>query len=216
MPGSPDAFRADIGVLTAPDGNLVVGIIPCYIGQVAEGERLIEPLRRLGPVVDLVRPMTYCELQTMLDEVLPPGRRNYWKSSFLPALNDAPIETLIACAQAAPSPTSFLTLEPIFGAASRVPAEATAFPHRAAHYSLLILATWTDSAASDQHIRWARESWEALQPFAAGRVYVNYLSEGEDRVLEAYGPNYDRLVALKNKYDPTNFFRRNQNIRPTV
>jgi FAD/FMN-containing dehydrogenase len=216
MAESPDTFRADIGVLTAPDGNLAVGMIPCYVGAVAEGERVIEPLRRLGPVADLVRPMTYCEVQTMLDEVLPPGRRNYWKSSFVPDLDDAAIETLIACGQAAPSPTSFLALEPIHGAASRVPPEATAFPHRTAHYSLLILAVWTDPAASVKHIRWARESWEALQPFAAGRVYVNYLSEGEDRVQEAYGTNYDRLVALKNTYDPTNFWRCNQNIRPTV
>lgn len=216
MPESPDALRVDIGVLTAPDGNLAVGMIPCYVGAVAEGERVIAPLRRLGPVADLVRPMTYCEVQTMLDDVLPPGRRNYWKSSFVPTLDDAAIETLIACGQAAPSPTSFLALEPIHGAASRVPPEATAFPHRTAHYSLLILAVWTDPAASEQHIRWSRESWEALQPFAAGRVYVNYLSEGEDRVQEAYGTNYDRLVALKNTYDPTNFWRRNQNIRPTV
>jgi FAD/FMN-containing dehydrogenase len=216
MPESPDALRVDIGVLTAPDGHLAVGMIPCYVGAVAEGECVIEPLRRLGPVADLVRPMTYCEVQTMLDEVLPPGRRNYWKSSFMPTLDDAAIETLIACGQAAPSPTSFLALEPIHGAASRMPPEATAFPHRTARYSLLILAVWTDPAASEQHIRWARESWEALQPFAAGRVYVNYLSEGEDRVQEAYGTNYDRLVALKNIYDPTNFWRRNQNIRPTV
>jgi FAD/FMN-containing dehydrogenase len=215
-PESPDAFRADIGVLTAPDGHLAVAMIPCYVGVVAEGERVIAPLRRLGPVTDLVRPMTYCEVQTMLDDVLPPGRRNYWKSSFLPTLDDAAIETLIACGQAAPSPTSFLALEPLHGAASRVPPEATAFPHRAAHYSLLILAVWTDPAASEQHIRWARESWEAMRPFAAGRVYVNYLGdEGEERVQEAYGPNYQRLVALKNTYDPTNFFRLNQNITPT-
>ena len=217
MPESPDAFRADIGVLTAPDGNLAVGIIPCYVGAVAEGERVIEPLRRLGPIADLVCPMTYCEVQTMLDDVLPPGRRNYWKSSFVPTLDDAAIQTLITCGQAAPSPTSFLALEPIHGAASRVPPEATAFPHRAAHYSLLILAVWTDPATSEQHIRWARESWEAMRPFAAGRVYVNYLGEeGEARVQEAYGPNYEQLVTLKNTYDPTNFWRRNQNIRPTV
>jgi hypothetical protein len=155
-------------------------------------------------------------LQTMLDEMLPPGRRNYWKSSLLPSLDDGAIETLIACGRAAPSPTSLLTLEPIHGAASRVSPDATAFPHRGAYYSLLILATWTDPAASDEHIRWARESWEAMQPFTAGRVYVNYLSGGEDRAQEAYGANYGRLAALKNTYDPTNFWRGNQNIRPAA
>jgi hypothetical protein len=207
----------NIGVLSAPDGNRVVGVIPCYIGEVAEGERLIAPLRRLGPVVDTVRPMKYCELQTMLDPVLPPGQRNYLKSSFVLNLNETTVESLIACGQAAPSHTSFLTLEPMLGAASRVSPDATAFPHRGVHYSLLILAVWTDPAADEEHIRWARESWEPMRPFAAGRVYVNYLGEeGEERVREAYGTNYDRLVALKNKYDPTNFWRRNQNVRPTV
>jgi len=94
---------------------------------------------------------------------------------------------------------------------------ATAFPHRGAHCSLLILAVWTDPAKDEEHIRWARESWEAMRPFAGGRVYVNYLGdEGDERVREAYDPNYDRLVALKTKYDPTNFWRRNQNIRPPV
>ena len=153
----------------------------------------------------------------MLDPILPPGQRNYWKSGFLPDLNDAAVERLIACGQAAPSHTSFLTLEPILGAASRVPPAATAFPHRGAYYSLLILAVWTDPATDEAHMRWARESWDAMQPFAAGGVYVNYLGEeGEERVRNAYGTNYDRLVALKNKYDPTNFWLRNQNIRPTV
>lgn len=214
LPGAPDALRADIGVVTAPDGNRVVVVIPCYFGAVAEGERVIEPLRRLGPVADMVRPMTYCGLQTMLDEMLPPGRRNYWKSSFLPALNDTAIETLIACGRSTPSPTSLLTVEPICGTASRVAPDATAFPHRGLSYSLLFLATWTDPAASDRHVRWARESWEAMRPFTAGRVYVNYLSEGEGRIQEAYGENYGRLTALKYTYDPRNFFRVNQNIPP--
>jgi len=216
LPGTPDALRTDIGVVTAPDGDLVIGIIPSYVGAIAEGERAVEPLRRLGPSADMVRPMTYLGLQTMLDELLPAGRRNYWKSSILPALDDGAIETLIACGRASPSPTSLLTLEPICGAASRVSPDATAFPHRGDSYSLLLLATWTDPAATDRHIRWARETWEAMQPFTAGRVYVNYLSDGEGRVLEAYGANYTRLAALKTKYDPENFFRVNQNIRPAA
>jgi FAD/FMN-containing dehydrogenase len=103
------------------------------------------------------------------------------------------------------------------GAAARVHPQATAFAHRHAQFALLLLATWSDPVESQKHLRWARESWEAMQPFSAGRVYVNYLGEeGEERVREAYGSHYDRLVALKNTYDPTNFFRLNQNITPTV
>jgi FAD/FMN-containing dehydrogenase len=107
--------------------------------------------------------------------------------------------------------------EPLGGAVGRVGIDETAFRHRAAPYAALILATWTDAPESSRHIQWAREAWTALRPFSTGGVYVNYLNEEEeDRVKAAYGANHDRLVALKNTYDPTNLFRLNQNIKPTL
>jgi hypothetical protein len=214
--GAPDDLRVDAAFVTAPDGTLVASVVPCYVGPREDGERILRPLRAFGPpAADTVEAMSYCQLQAMLDPVAPPDRLNYWKSSFVAELSDAAIDTMIRYAQARPSQTALLFLEDMHGAASRVRPEDTAFAHRHAHYTLLIVASWTEAADSEQHIRWVRDCWEAMQPFAAGSVYVNYLGEeGEQRVRGAYGPNYDRLVALKNKYDPTNFFRLNQNIRP--
>lgn len=213
----PDELRVDLILGTGPDGNLAAVIALCYCGRLEEGERLIEPLRKFGsPTADLIRPMSYCEWQTTLDPLMPPGLHNYWKSNFIAELPDAAIETLVRYAERTPSAICMLALEDMHGAASRVHPTATAFAHRHAQYSLLIIAMWPDPADTQKHIRWVRECWDAMRPFTAGRVYVNYLAEEEaDRVREAYGPNYDRLVALKNKYDPTNFFRLNQNIKPT-
>src|SRR5207249_2161764 len=118
---------------------------------------------------------------------------------------------------AVPSPQSAVLIEHLGGAVSRVGKDETAFHHRDARYSFVILSLWSDTPESRENIRWTDEFWQAMQPFSSGGVYVNYLGEeGEDRVKAAYGRNYERLVALKNKYDPTNFFRHNQNIKPTV
>ena len=209
---APDELRVDAAFVTAPDGTLVMSLVPCYVGSADDAERHLQPLRAFGPPV---APMRYCTLQAMLDPVAPPDRLNYWKSSFVGELGDAAIDTLTRYAEARPSSTSFLFLEDMHGAATRVRPEDTAFAHREAHYVLLIVTSWTDAAESERHVRWVRECWDAMQPFTAGTVYVNYLGEeGEDRVRAAYGPNYDRLVALKTQYDPTNFFRLNQNITP--
>lgn len=218
MRQAPDEVRVDAGFVSAPDGNLVAFLLPCYAGPLKEGEQIIRPLREFGPpLADQMAPMKYCDVQTMLNPILPPGQLNYWKSAFVAELSDAAIETLAHSAAARPSATSYLVFEDMHGAASRFPVRDTAFAHRQALYSLLILATWTDAADSEKHIRWVRECWEVMKPFTAGRVYVNYLDEeGDERVREAYGPNFERLVVLKNKYDPTNFFRLNQNIPPTV
>jgi Berberine and berberine like len=213
---APDDLRVDAAFITTPDGTLVVSLVPCYMGPREDGERILRPLRAFGPpAADMVGAMSYCQLQAMLDPVAPPDHLNYWKSSFVAELSDTAIETMIRYAEARPSPTAFLFLEDMHGAASRVRPDDTAFAHRQAHYTLLIVASWTEAADSEKHIRWVRDCWEAMQLFTAGSVYVNYLGEeGEQRVRAAYGPNYERLVALKNKYDPTNFFRLNQNIRP--
>jgi FAD/FMN-containing dehydrogenase len=155
-------------------------------------------------------------MQSLLDAGFPAGLRNYWKGNFLRELPDEAIDTIVARASRMTSPLSTVVLEYYGGAASRVGPGDTAFPHRRAMYDLVIIALWADAAEDDRHIQWARETAAAMEPYASGGVYVNLLGvEGADRVRAAYGENYDRLVALKNQYDPTNFFRLNQNIVPT-
>jgi FAD/FMN-containing dehydrogenase len=138
------------------------------------------------------------------------------KADFLQSLNEDAIETIVAYAETMSSPLSAIALLPINGAASRVASGATAFAHRTPHYHLFIISQWLDPAEADTHIHWTRAFWQATHRFAGVGVYVNELDQddGEERYRAAYGVNYDRLVALKNTYDPTNFFQLNPNIKP--
>jgi Berberine and berberine like len=205
--------------VTSPEGHPVVAFIICYSGSIEKGEEVVRPLRAFGsPVADMVGPMPYTAVQALGGPLYPPGRFNYWKSSFVYDLSDAAIDTMIAQFEAVPSPFSVAALEHLGGAMSRIGKEETAFNERTAPFSLIITSEWTDPAESEKNIQGARDFWEAMRPFESEAAYVNYLgSEGEDRVKAAYGPaHYARLVALKNKYDPTNLFRLNQNIKPSV
>ncbi len=215
---APDELSTAAALLTAPDGNPAVIIVVCYTGSMAEGEKTIKPLRTLEPpIVDMIRPMKYLELQSLLDEGYPPGRLHYWKSNFVQAPSKDAIDVMVEYAKARPSPLSAIVLQQMHGAAARVPIRNSAFAHRREQYDLLIVGQWTSPADNERNIKWAQEAWEKLQPFTERSVYVNDLGEeGDQRVKAAYGPNYERLVTLKNKYDPTNFFHQNQNIRPTV
>lgn len=214
----PDELSTAAALLTAPDGNPAVAIAVCYCGPPHEGEKILKPLKSFGaPVADLIRPMPYVEVQKMLDAAFPTEQQHYWKSNFLRDLSEAAIETMTAYTANRPSPSSLVVLQQMHGAASRVGPTETAFTHRYKQYDWMILSMWPDPAESETNIRWTREFYEAMQPFVERGVYVNNLGEeGDERVRAAYGPNYDRLVALKNKYDPTNFFSLNQNIKPTV
>ena len=196
-----------------------MAFILCYSGPLEKGEEVIRPLREFGsPVADMAGPMPYKAVQALGGPLYPPGRLNYWKSSFLKELSDGAIDTMIAQFATVPSPFSAVALEELGGAVSRVDKNETAFGDRSAPYSLIITSEWVDPAESEKNIQWARDFWEAMQPFESEAVYVNYLgTEGEDRIKAAYGPaKYERLVALKNKYDPTNLFHMNQNIKPTI
>jgi hypothetical protein len=154
----------------------------------------------------------------MLDAAYPKGALNYWKSSFLTELSDEAINTLIACFAECPTPMAQLLLEYLHGAATRVGVGDTAFPHRSEGYNLVVLCEWMNKADNDRCIAWARKTFAGMQPFFAPARYVNYLGDDEtgEPVAAAYGPNYRRLQQLKTKYDPKNFFRMNQNIRPSA
>jgi hypothetical protein len=212
----PDELQTWAGILTGPDGNLVVALIPCYVGSLEAGERLLAPLRRFGsPVADTVAPIPYVTMQSMFDAALPPGRLDYWKTGLTDRLDDEVIAAAVEYARQVPSPLSVIIFAEFHGAYSRVGKTDTAYYHRDLQYDLLALSVWTDPAETPRNIRWTRELFAAWEPHLPRAVYVNDLGdEGEERAQSAYGENYSRLVALKTTYDPTNFFRHNQNIKP--
>jgi hypothetical protein len=216
--GCPDELSTSALLGRAPDGSLVAGITVCYCGAIEEGERVLRPLHAFGsPLEDGIRPMAYTALQSAPDEGFSPGQQHYWKSSNLEHLSDEAIEVMVRLVKEMPSPSSGVGLQQMHGAASRVDPAATAFPHRDEHYDLLILSQWANPADSEENVRWTRELFEAMQPFVGKGVYVSNLGEEEgDRVKEAYGEHYERLVALKDRYNPTNLFRLNQNVKPTA
>ena len=155
-------------------------------------------------------------MQMSTDEAWPPDRLYYWKSSLIRDVGDEAIETLLEYGRRLPTPLSVIYMQQLHGAASRVGPADTAFPHRFDHYNCGAMLEAEHPDDTEKGILWARECWDAMQPFAERSAYVNDLGEeGQARVREAYGSNYDRLLPLKNKYDPTNFFRLNQNIKPT-
>ncbi len=213
----PDELSTAASLGHAQDGSVVVGVAVCYCGPIESGERVLHPLRMFGsPLEDNIQPMPYQTLQSAPDAGFPLGRQHYWKSSYLKHLSDEAIEIMLQFVAEMPSSISGVGLQQMHGAASRVDPAATAFPHRDEHYDFLILSQWADPSDSEENIRWTRAFFKAMQPFFESGVYVNNLGEeGEDRVKEAYGEHYEQLVALKDKYDPTNLFRLNQNIRPT-
>ena len=215
----PDEAMIQGGAFSTPDGLPIFGVGVSYCGSsLAEGEKLFEPLRKLGtPVADMIGRMSYVQIQSMFESYFPPGRYTYVKSNFLRELSDEAIATMSEWAGKSPSPYSFAPFfEHWHGAASRVGVTETAFPHRQHSWNMFIWSTWADPADSPRNIQWTRDCWEAMRPFVIAGSYVNYVSdEGDTFARAAYGPNYDRLVALKSKYDPTNFFCMNHNIKPT-
>lgn len=201
-------------------GKPIVMVGACYAGAPQEGLEVVRPLKEFGnPIADLLEPKTYLALQSMFDPFVPHGWHRYWKSVELPPLTDDAIDTLVEHAPAQTSPKSYCIVFQLGGALNRVGAEQTAYSQRDAAHNVNINAVWTeDDPEAERHITWARDFYDAMQPHARRRVYVNFLGdEGQDRVRAAYGEhNYERLARLKRVYDPTNLFRLNQNIEPTV
>ncbi len=224
---APEEMSNSIVVFTAPPElpvpeslrrEAIVAIGGVWIGSVEEGESALRPLREYGPpAADIYQPMPYSAAQTMADFLWPKGLYSYWKSSFLKSLSDGALNTILQFYAETPSPRTVVVIEHDGDSAwSRVPEDATAFGHRRWPYNMVVTTMWTDPKDTDANIRWTREFWDALKPFLAPAAYVNYLGDmREEDVRSAYGQKYERLAILKNKYDPTNFFCMNQNIKPT-
>jgi FAD binding domain/Berberine and berberine like len=224
-PAAPDELGITLGMLHAPPapflsseqyGRKVVVLIPVWSGDLAEGERTIAPLRGIAPpIADAVRPVPYVFVQSMLDAGAPHGRHYYWRSHRLPSLTDEVIDILEKGIGSMTSPFSQINGWVTGGAASRIDPDATAVGERGVGLHMGINAGWSPSDSEPQrHIEWVRRVWEGLRPFSAG-VYVNFLSdEGKAGIDAAYGKRLKRLTTLKDRYDPTNFFRLNANIPP--
>ncbi|HET7560736.1 MAG TPA: BBE domain-containing protein, partial [Limnochordia bacterium] len=224
-PALPAAMNTFVAFNTAPPapfipaelhGRRMLALAVVYAGDAAEGEALARPLlARRKPAFAHLGPLPYVVLQSMFDGAAPAGMQSYWKSAYLPGLPDAAVDTLLQHAATLPQPMSAMHIHQMGGAVRRLGAGETAFVHRDAEYCLNLVASWFDPAENEANIAWTRTCFDAVQPYSRG-VYVNFLGdEGEERVRASYGGDtYARLAALKAAYDPTNFFRMNQNIVP--
>jgi hypothetical protein len=199
-------------------GTPVLGLLLTWSGEIADGIRAMAPIRAQGnPIGDLVRPVPYRALQSLLEGSAAPGNSSYWRSHRLPELSDPVIDTIVGLVGSITSPFSLLNGWAIGGAASRVAAGATAVGAREVGFELRLVAVWRPGDPDgERHTAWVRDGWEALRPHGAGRQYATFLSdEGPAGVRAAYGDRLDRLVALKDRLDPTNVFDLNANIPPS-
>ncbi|HVS65502.1 MAG TPA: FAD-binding oxidoreductase [Thermoanaerobaculia bacterium] len=198
-------------------GTEVVVLACFYAGPAADAERLLEPLRSFGsPVGEHLGPMPYVAWQQAFDPLLEPGARNYWKSHNFRELSDDALDTVLAALARLPTDLTEIFIGCLGGAANRVAADATAYPHRTAELVMNVHTRWESPSDDDRCVDWAREFFDQAAPFAEGGVYSNFVSEGEQRLDAIYGPNYPRLARIKAQVDPSNRFRVNQNIAPAT
>ncbi|HVN33012.1 MAG TPA: FAD-binding oxidoreductase [Thermoanaerobaculaceae bacterium] len=225
MDKAPDDFTAFFAFLIVPPGppfpqelhnKTVCGVVAMYTGPQAKADAVIAPLRKFGPpLVDFFGSLPFPAVQSMFDGLVPAGLQNYWKADFVNELSDEVIEAHVTHGSAVPTFNTAVHIYPVSGAATRVGKSDTAYFHRSAKYVHVLAAIYPNPADTAKNVAWVRDYWSALHPYSSGAAYVNFLmDEGEDRVRATYGGNYDKLVSVKTKYDPTNLFRLNQNIRP--
>ena len=225
---APDEFGSAPSFLTAPpapfvpehlQGQPAFAVIICCVGSPEDGEAMVKPLRAFAPPdLDMVQPMPYTAVQTLIDEATPPGLHQYWKAENFPELSDAAIDELIEGATGMTSPLSLVVLEPKGRAISRVGEADSALGGRDAAHTVYVFSQWTDPAESDTHVAWTRSLMESMAPFTMPGVSLNFTSDQQEfKARESFGSaeKNRRLTALKDHYDPTNFFRLNQNIRPS-
>lgn len=196
-------------------GKEVVVLAVFYVGDIAEGEKLIDPLRSFGDAYgEHIGAQPYAQWQQAFDPLLTPGARNYWKSHNFTKLSDGALDSIIKFAGKLPSPQCEIFIGLIEGAANRVPSDAMAYGHRDAKFVLNVHGRWDEATQDEACIAWARAFFEASAPYASAGAYVNFMTEDEgNRVAAAYGANYERLKQIKKKYDPENIFHNNQNIK---
>jgi berberine-like enzyme len=220
----PDELTTMLFYWTAPaapflpesiHGRDVAIIAACYAGPIEAGETAVAPIRALKPTVDILGPLPYTALQAMFDPIVPKGTCGYVKSDYFDDIPHAMVDDLVAWAERKPYALSMARLNHFGGAMSRTADDATPFPHRKALFAFSPDALWNRPEEAAASVQWAKGYWQALRAYSPRGAYVNFMEEeGEDRVRESYQGNYDRLVQIKRRYDPTNLFRLNQNIKP--
>jgi FAD/FMN-containing dehydrogenase len=224
--GGPDELSTAVAAITAPPepfvpeamrGRVAFGLIGMYVGDAARGAEVFQPLRNLNPVVDLIQPMPYTAFQAMIDPMAPKGFRSYWRGEYLKGLSDGAIDTFVQHAPAltdAGKPLSQMIIFRVGQGVAATPDDATAFSHREANYLFHPISVWQHAADDAELTSKNRAFCDAMHPFSTGAAYLNFTPE--DRVKDAYGAaKYAKLVALKDRYDPENVFRLNQNIKPS-
>jgi FAD binding domain/Berberine and berberine like len=197
-------------------GKILCGVIWCYSGAPERADAVFKPIREFRkPLLEVVGPMPYTAMQSLFDPLVPPGLQWYWKGHFMGRPTKEAIDRHLEFGSQVPTLLSTMHLYPVDGAAARVGREETAFSYREAQYSMAICGIDPDPANADLITKWTRDYWVALEPYGLGGAYVNFMmDEGAERVKTAYRDNFERLVEIKTKYDPDNFFARNQNIQP--
>jgi FAD/FMN-containing dehydrogenase len=224
MAEAPDALCGGLALMTAPaapmvpaelQGRPAIGIVVLYAGDVARGAEHVGRLRALAPAVDAVQPMPYCAVQSMMDKAHPEGLRDYYRAAFLDDLTDAAVDTIVAGAENAPSTLSAVLLQPLGGAFGRVGEMDTALGHRDAAWGIQVLAQWLEPERDTTNRNWVRALTDALAPWARPAGFPNFIADAA--VPVAYGAErHARLVEAKDRWDPTNVFRLNHNIRPSA
>ncbi len=214
-----DDLSVFAGLVHAPDGSgaKLAAMVVFHMGTPEEAERDLAPFKEWGsPVMVEVGPMPYPVMNTLLDDGFPAGALNYWLSSFVSGLPDGFIDTALERYASVPSIHSAIFLEHFHGAVTRIDVSEAAVPHRQEGWNLLVPSVWMDAADTDENIAWTRDTYAALSEHFAGRRWLNYLGDdqGADAVRAAYGPNYERLLEVKRRYDPDNVFHHNHNIVP--
>jgi FAD/FMN-containing dehydrogenase len=217
----PDELTVFGGLVYAPGSSdlRLAALVVCHAGPAEQAQKDLAPLREFGqPLMVELGPMPYAVMNTLLDDGFPRGALNYWKSSFVESLDDELIDLAIERFETTPSPLNAILFEHFHGAVTRVGVSDTAVPHREVGYNLLMPSVWLEAADTEANMAWTRATFDLFSPYFAERRWLNYFSDddGTDAVRAAYGPNYDRLVELKRRYDPENAFHLNHNIDPVA